>query len=74
MLHGEKRWSSHQLSGWPMTWLPMVKAGLGFFSFQTAWRTLRGYETMHMIWKGQVQVSGIQDQVKFVNSLFRLAA
>jgi transposase, IS6 family len=48
----------------------LVKAGLEFFSFPTAWRTLRGYETMHMIRKGQVQVSGIQDQVKFVNSLF----
>ncbi len=52
----------------------LVKAGLGFFSFPTAWRTLRGYETMYMIRKGQVQVSGIQDQVKFVNSLFGLAA
>jgi transposase, IS6 family len=52
----------------------LVKAGLGFFSFPTAWRTLRGYETMHMIRKGQVQAGGIQDQVKFVNSLFGLAA
>jgi transposase, IS6 family len=51
----------------------LVKAGLGFFSFQTAWRTLRGYETMHMIRKGQVQISGIQNQVKFVDSLFGLA-
>ncbi len=50
-----------------------VKPGLGFYSFQTAWRTLRGYETMHMIRKGQVQASGIQDQVKFVDSLFGLA-
>ncbi len=51
-----------------------VKPGLGFYSFQTAWRTLQGYETMHMIRKGQVQASGILDQVKFVNSLFGLAA
>ena len=29
---------------------------------------------MHMIRKGQVEIGGIQDQVKFVNSLFRLAA
>jgi transposase, IS6 family len=37
----------------------LVKAGLGFFSFQTAWRTLSGYETMHMIRKEQVQAGGI---------------
>jgi IS6 family transposase len=52
----------------------LVKAGLGFCSFSTAWRTLRGYETMHMIRKGQVQVGRVQAQVKFVNSLFGLAA
>ena len=52
----------------------LVKAGLGFCSFSTAWRTLKGYETMHMIRKGQVQVGGIQDQVKFVDSLFGLSA
>jgi transposase, IS6 family len=52
----------------------LVKAGLGFFSFQTAWRTLRGYETMHMIRKGQVPAGGVQAQVKFLNSLFGLAA
>ncbi|HZA23362.1 MAG TPA: IS6 family transposase [Dehalococcoidia bacterium] len=51
----------------------LVKAGLGFRSFPTVWRTLRGYETMHMIRKGQVQVGGIQEQVKFVDSLFGLA-
>jgi transposase, IS6 family len=52
----------------------LVKAGLGFCSFLTAWRTLRGYETMHMIRKRQVPAGGIQAQVKFVNSLFGLAA
>jgi transposase, IS6 family len=52
----------------------LVKAGLGFCSFPTAWRTLRGYETMQMIRKGQVQVGGIQAQVKFINSLLGLAA
>jgi transposase-like protein len=52
----------------------LLKAGLGFFSFSTAWRTLKGYETMQMIRKGQVQVGGIQDQVKFVDSLFGLSA
>ena len=52
----------------------LVRAGLGFCSFLTAWRTLQGYETMHMIRKGQVEIGGIEDQVKFVNSLFGLAA
>jgi transposase-like protein len=52
----------------------LVKAGLGFCSFPTAWRTLRGYETMQMIRKGQVPAGGIQEQVKFINSLFGLAA
>jgi transposase-like protein len=52
----------------------LVKAGLGFCSFLTAWRTLRGYETMHMIRKGQIPAGGVQAQVKFVNSLFGLAA
>src|SRR5947209_9306160 len=28
-----------------------VKPGLGFFSFETAWRTLQGYEVMHMMRK-----------------------
>ena len=52
----------------------LVKVGLGFCSFPTAWRTLIGYETMHMIRKGQVPAGGVQVQVKFVNSLFGLAA
>ena len=52
----------------------LVKASLGVCSFPTAWRTLRGYETMHMIRKGQVPAGGAQAQVEFVNSLFGLAA
>jgi transposase, IS6 family len=31
-----------------------VNPGLGFFSFTTAWRTIRGHETMNMIRKGQI--------------------
>src|SRR5216683_2384507 len=31
----------------------LVKPGLGFFSLQTAWNTLQGYESMNMIRKGQ---------------------
>ncbi len=33
----------------------LVKPGMGFFSFQTAWRTLQGYEVMNMMRKGQLQ-------------------
>ena len=32
----------------------LVKLGMGFFSFETAWRNLQGYETMNMIRKGQI--------------------
>jgi transposase, IS6 family len=54
-----------------------VNPGLGFFSFNAAWRTIRGYETMNMIRKGQIAGIGrgeIQMQVKFVSNLFRIAA
>jgi transposase, IS6 family len=54
-----------------------VNPGLGFFSFNTAWRTIRGYETMNMIRKGQIAGIGrgeIQRQVKFVSNLFGIAA
>jgi transposase, IS6 family len=30
-----------------------VKPGMGFFSFETAWRTLQGYEIINMLRKGQ---------------------
>ena len=33
----------------------LVKPGMGFFSFSTAWQTLHGYEAMNMIRKGQMQ-------------------
>jgi transposase-like protein len=31
-----------------------IKPGLGFSSYPTAWRTIRAYEVMHMIRKGQI--------------------
>ena len=55
----------------------LVKLGMGFFSFETAWRTLQGYEVMNMIRKGQVHGVGkgdIKDQVTFIASLFAVAA
>ena len=51
--------------------------GLGFFSFETAWRTLQGYEVMNMIRKGQVQgveKGNIRAQITFIASLFGVAA
>ncbi len=55
----------------------VVKPGMGFFSFETAWRTLQGYEVMHMIRKGQVHGVGkgdIKGRVTFIASLFAGAA
>ena len=53
-----------------------IKPGLGFFSYPTAWRTIRGYEAMHMIRKGQiggVEKGNIQAQNQFIAGLFGLA-
>src|SRR6266700_7586043 len=33
----------------------LTKPGMGFFSFETAWRTLQGFEVMNMMRKGQLQ-------------------
>ncbi len=55
----------------------LVKPGMGFGSFNTARRTLRGYEAMNMIRKGQidgVEKGGIQAQVEFVSLIFGVAA
>jgi IS6 family transposase len=55
----------------------LVKPGMGFFSFETAGRTLQGYEVMNMIRKGQVRGVGkgdIRGQVTFVARLFGVAA
>ena len=54
----------------------LVKPGMGFFSFCTAWQTLRGYETMHMIRKGQMQGVNKGDspsQARFIAELFGVA-
>lgn len=55
----------------------LTKPGMGFGSFNTARRTLRGMEAMHMIRKGQVQgvVKGhARSQVEFVSQLFGIVA
>jgi transposase, IS6 family len=50
---------------------------MGFFSFETAWRTLQGYEVMHIMRKGQmrgVEKGDIMGQIAFIASLFGVAA
>lgn len=54
-----------------------VRPGMGFWSFDTAWRTLQGYEAMHQLRKGQVKGTtkgNILSQVRFVSTAFGLAA
>jgi IS6 family transposase len=54
-----------------------VKPGMGFFSFETAWRTLQGFEIMNMLRKGQLQgvnKGNIRGQIALVNKLFGMVA
>lgn len=55
----------------------LVNPVMGFGSFNTARRTLRGYEAMNMVRKGQIQgveKGDILGQVGFVSQIFALAA
>jgi transposase, IS6 family len=55
----------------------LTKPGMGFFSFETAWRTLQGFEVMNMIRKGQVKnvsKGDILGQVTLISRLFGVAA
>jgi hypothetical protein len=55
----------------------LIKPGMGFFSFETAWRTLQGYEAMPMLRKGQIQGGQKADsssQTMFIAKLFGMAA
>jgi len=54
----------------------LVKPGMGFFSFETAWRTLQGYEAINMLRKGQMQGIHKRDslrQAAFIAELFGVA-
>jgi len=54
----------------------LVKLGMGFFSSETAWRTLQGYEAMNMLRKGQIYSVDKRDSIKqvaFIASLFGVA-
>jgi transposase-like protein len=55
----------------------LVKPGMGFFSFETAWRTLQGYETIHLLRKGQMQgvnKGDVLGQAAFFATLFGVTA
>ena len=54
-----------------------IKPGIGFGSFNTARRTIKGYEVMHMIRKGQIQDAekgDVMGQISFISQLFGAAA
>jgi transposase, IS6 family len=54
-----------------------VNAKQGFRDFQAARRTIRGYEAIHMIRKGQVRWVGgtdVRRQNQFINNVFELPA
>ena len=54
-----------------------VRHSQWFQSFHTAKWTIAGYETLHMIRKGQVKNLAAKDvlgQIKFINKLFGIAA
>ena len=55
----------------------LVKPGMGFGSFNTARRTIRGYEIMHMLKKGQVkkvEKGAVRERVTFIAEIFGAAA
>jgi IS6 family transposase len=54
----------------------LVKLGMGFFSFATAWHTLQGYEALNMLRKGQIRGVEKRDskkQATFIAILFGVA-
>ena len=54
-----------------------VKPSLGFGSFNTARRTIRGYEAMLMIRKGQIKnvnKGDVMGQISFIHEIFGIAA
>ncbi len=55
----------------------LTKPGMGFFSFETAWRTLQGYEIMNCMRKGQLQgvnKGDVRGQVALLATLFGVVA
>ena len=55
----------------------LTRPGMGFHSFNTARPTLRGYEAMNMLRKGQVvgiKKGDVKARTKFVSQIFGVAA
>jgi len=55
----------------------LIRPGLGFKSFNTARRTIKGYEAMHMLRKGQViavSKGDVQAQLNFMAQVLAVAA
>jgi len=55
----------------------LIKPGLGFKSFNTARRTIKGYEVMHMLRKGQVvgvAKGEVQVQLNFMAQVLGMTA
>jgi len=55
----------------------LTNPGLGFASFNTARRTIRGYESMNMIRKGQikgVEKGDVMGQISFIHKIFGVVA
>ncbi len=55
----------------------LTKSGMGFHSFNTARRTLRGFEAMNMLRKGQVEgvaKGDVKARREFVSQIFGVAA
>jgi len=55
----------------------LVKPERGFKSFNTARRTSKGYEIMHMLKKGQVkqvEKGAVRERVKFIAEIFGVVA
>jgi transposase, IS6 family len=54
-----------------------IVASLGFRSAEGAWRTIDGYEAMHVIRKGQIRwlaKGDVVGQRQFIHALFGIAA
>jgi transposase-like protein len=55
----------------------LTKPGMGFHSFNTARRTLRGFEVMNMLRKGQVvgvEKGDVLARTEFVSQIFEVVA
>ncbi len=55
----------------------LVKPGMGFGSFNTARRTIKGYEIINMMRKGQikgVEKRAVKERVLFINPIFGVVA